>query len=148
MMEKITVPNDVLLGEVTRLIERGETVTLKAKGSSMLPFIVGERDSVVLERPGELTEDMIALAYVQGNRYVLHRIIAIDGDKVTLMGDGNLRGVERCRKKDVKAVATRIIKPSGEVDCNGQKHLRQVEAWKRLLPVRRWILAVYKRVFI
>lgn len=145
---KRTLPNDILLGEVSRLVEGGETVTLMAKGFSMLPFIVGGRDSVVLERPGELNTGMIVLAYVMGNRYVLHRIIALDGDKVTLMGDGNLKGVEMCRREDVKAVATKIVRPSGEVDCFGKSHQRKAELWKRLLPVRRWILAVYRRVFI
>ena len=148
MMVKKTLPNELILGEVSRLIERGETVTLKAKGTSMLPFIVGGRDSVVLERPDELKTGMIVLAYVVGERYVLHRIIAIEGDKLTLMGDGNLKGVEMCLRKDVKAVASRIIKPSGEVDCHGRRHLRQVAAWNMLKPIRRWILAVYKRIFI
>lgn len=148
MMVKKTLPNELILGEVSRLIERGETVTLKAKGTSMLPFIVGGRDSVVLERPDELKTGMIVLAYVVGERYVLHRIIAIEGDKLTLMGDGNLKGVEMCLRKDVKAVASRIIKPFGEVDCHGRRHLRQVAVWNMLKPVRRWILAVYKRIFI
>lgn len=145
---KMTLPNEVLLGEVSRLVEGGETVTLMAKGFSMLPFIVGGRDSVVLERPGELKMGMIVLAYVMGNRYVLHRIIALDEDKVTLMGDGNLKGVEMCRREDVKAVAIRIIRPSGEIDCFGESHQRKAALWKRLLPVRRWILAVYRRLFL
>lgn len=148
MMVRRTLPNDVLLGEVSRLVESGETVTLMTKGMSMLPFIVGGRDSVVLGRPDGLREGMIVLAYVHGGRYVLHRIIALDGDKVTLMGDGNIKGVEVCRKEDVKAVASRIIRPSGEVDCLGAGHLRKAAAWKKMLPARRLILAVYRRLFL
>ena len=44
-MQKVTVPNEILLGEVGRLIEKGDKVTLLTKGSSMLPFIKGEKDS-------------------------------------------------------------------------------------------------------
>lgn len=148
MMGKITLPNDVLLDEVARLVAEGETVTLMTKGASMLPFIVGGRDSVVLVRPEELFPGMIVLAYVQGGRYVLHRILSVDGTKVVLMGDGNIKGVEVCTPADVKAVAVRISKPSGEVDCLSKRHLRQAAIWKTLLPVRRWILAVYRRLFI
>lgn len=148
MMGKITLPNDVLLDEVTRLVAEGEVVTLMTKGASMLPFIVGGRDSVVLVRPEELFPGMIVLAYVQGGRYVLHRILSVDGTKVVLMGDGNIKGVEVCAPADVKAVAVRISKPSGEVDCLSKRHLRQAAIWKTLLPVRRWILAVYRRLFI
>lgn len=148
MMGKITLPNDVLLDEVARLVDEGEAVTLMTKGASMLPFIVGGRDSVVLVRPEELFPGMIVLAYVQGGRYVLHRILSVDGTKVVLMGDGNIKGVEVCAPADVKAVAVRISRPSGEVDCLSKRHLRQAAIWKTLLPVRRWILAVYRRLFI
>lgn len=148
MMGKITLPNDVLLDEVARLVAEGEKVTLMTKGASMLPFIVGGRDSVVLVRPEELFPGMIVLAYVQGGRYVLHRILSIDGTKVVLMGDGNIKGVEVCAPADVKAVAVRISRPSGDVDCLSKRHLRQAAIWKTLLPVRRWILAVYRRLFI
>lgn len=148
MMGKIILPNDVLLDEVARLVAEGEAVALMTKGASMLPFIVGGRDSVVLVRPEELFPGMIVLAYVQGGRYVLHRILSVDGTKVVLMGDGNIKGVEVCAPADVKAVAVRISKPSGEVDCLSKRHLRQAAIWKTLLPVRRWILAVYRRLFI
>ena len=147
-MEKKVLSNDVLLREVSRLVAEGESVTLMTKGVSMLPFIVGGRDSVVLEHPKELNPGLIVLACVGKDRYVLHRVISVDGDKVVLMGDGNLKGVERCLKADVKAVAVRILKPSGETDCLSRKHLRHADIWRKMLPVRRWILAVYKRLFI
>lgn len=148
-MEKKVLPNDVLLGEVSRLVADGESVTLMTKGVSMLPFIVGERDSVLLDMPsGELKPGMIALAEVKRGVYVLHRIVAVEDDMVTLMGDGNLRGCEVCRRSDVKAVATAIVRKGKMVDCNGARHQRQARIWRKLLPVRRWLLAVYRRVFI
>ena len=147
-MEKKIIPNDLLLGEVSRLVAEGEKVTIMTKGVSMLPFIRGERDSVLLQRPENLAPGMIVLAYVENRRYVLHRIMSMEGDKVTLMGDGNIAGVERCRIEDVKAVAVKIITPKGEIDCMSRKHLRRAAIWKSLLPVRRWILAIYRRLFI
>ena len=147
-MEKKIIPNELLLGEVSRLVADGETVTIMTKGSSMLPFIVGGRDSVVLRKTDTLRIGMIALAFVDGCRYVLHRIISVEGDVVTLMGDGNIAGVERCRICDIKAVAVQILTPRKHIDCMSRSHLRQAAIWKSMLPVRRWILAVYRRVFI
>ena len=147
-MEKKIIPNELLLGEVSRLVADGETVTIMTKGSSMLPFIVGGRDSVVLKKPDTLSIGMIALAFVDGCRYVLHRIISVEGDVVTLMGDGNIAGVERCRVGDIKAVAVQILTPCKHIDCMSRSHLRQAAIWKSMLPVRRWILAVYRRIFI
>ena len=147
-MEKKIIPNELLLGEVSRLVADGETVTIMTKGSSMLPFIVGGRDSVVLRKTDTLSVGMIALAFVDGCRYVLHRIISVEGDVVTLMGDGNIAGVERCRVGDIKAVAVQILTPRKHIDCMSRSHLRQAAIWKSMLPVRRWILAVYRRIFI
>jgi len=49
-MRTIAVPNEELLPEIARMLAGGETVTLKAKGNSMLPFIVGGRDNIVLQK--------------------------------------------------------------------------------------------------
>ncbi len=145
-MHKKVIPNDELLGEVGKLVAEGEKVTIMTKGSSMLPFIKGERDSVLLVKPSEPAVGMIVLAQVGKGAYVLHRIIAVDGDKVTLMGDGNIRGCERCRKKDVVAQAVRILRPDKEIDCLSRGHLVKARVWRSLLPLRRWILAVMRRL--
>lgn len=147
-MQKVIVPNEILLGEVGRLVEKGDKVTLLTKGSSMLPFIKGEKDSVLLEAPYELYPGLIALAQVRKGHYVLHRIMEIEGDKVILMGDGNLCGCEVCHKDDIVAVVSRIIKKDRQIDCYSRRHLRHARMWKWLRPVRRWILAVYRRMFI
>ena len=148
MMERKILPNDVLLGEVSRLVAEGESVTIMTKGTSMLPFIVGGRDSVRLVRPAELRPGMIVLAELHDGRYVLHRLISVNGQNLTLMGDGNIAGVERCRVGDVKAVAVTIVRPDKEIDTSGKKHQRQARIWKSLLPARRYLLAVYRRLFI
>ncbi|MCS3105152.1 hypothetical protein [Phocaeicola vulgatus] len=44
-------PNASLLGEVENMLADGRSVMLKATGNSMLPFIVGGRDSVLVRRP-------------------------------------------------------------------------------------------------
>ena len=53
-MKKVVMQNEILLTEVQRLVAEGESVTLKAKGTSMLPFIRGEHDNVVLVKPGHV----------------------------------------------------------------------------------------------
>ena len=77
-----------------------------------------------------------------------YRIISVEGDVVTLMGDGNIAGVERCRIGDIKAVALQILTPRKHIDCMSRSHLRLAAIWKSMLPVRRWVLAVYRRIFI
>lgn len=92
--------NEIIQNAV-RLVDEGLRVTFPVKGFSMLPFIIGSRESVDLVKPENLRVGDVVLAWVEGHRYVIHRIISIDGDRVTLMGDGNIAGHERDRKSVV-----------------------------------------------
>ena len=146
-MDKRVLPNDVLLGEVSELLDEGRDVIIPTKGNSMLPFIKGERDSVKLRRIEDFVVGDIALAETRKGVYVLHRIFAIDGDIVTLMGDGNLRGREICRRGNVVGVVMSILKDDGrEVDSRSPKAFRRARIWRRLLPFRRIILGIYRRI--
>ena len=115
-----------IIQEAVRLVEEGICVTLPVEGRSMLPFIIGGKDSVLLEKPTKVEIGDVVLAWVEQCRYVVHRIIAVNGDEVTLMGDGNIRGVERCRKDDIKATVSYVVDGKGRRrninDSFGRKH--------------------------
>ena len=147
-MNKVVVPNAILLGEVKALLAEGKDVVIPTKGNSMLPFIVGVRDSVKLRKLDTLEVGDIVLAELREGTYVLHRVFALDGDKVTLMGDGN-RGVEHCRRENIAGTALTILKDGEkEKDCRSPRALRRARAWRRLLPFRRILLGFYRRLFI
>lgn len=145
-MKKVVMHNNVLLPEVARLVAQGEDVTLCVKGVSMLPFIRGGRDSVTLTAVNEIKDYDIVLAEVADEVYVLHRVVGIEGDQVILMGDGNICGRERCHKDKVMAKAVWIIRDGRKVDCNSSGHLAAAKVWRLLLPLRRYILAIYRRI--
>lgn len=144
-MQKLVMSNHTLVTEISRLVNEGTHVTFVPKGSSMLPFIRGERDSVVLIKDDNIMPLDIVLAKV-GDSYVIHRILSIDGERVTLMGDGNLFGKEYCLRNDILAKVVKIIKGDKQIDCTGISHRRKALLWKRLLPVRRYLLAIYRRI--
>lgn len=140
------MPNDILLGEVGRLLEEGKDVELMTRGSSMHPFIRGDIDSVRLRKvPDEtLTVGDIVLAEVEKGRYVLHRIVDTGADGLTLMGDGNLRGREHCGRDNVLGKVTAVVVPSGKLKSPGKAVL-----WRRLGPyARRVLLAFYRRIIL
>ena len=138
-MGKVALSNEVLFGEVTRMLDEGLEVAMTPKGNSMLPFIHGGKDSVTLKRKGTYAVGDIVLACFNG-RYVLHRIIAIDGDKVTLMGDGNLQGCEKGRIDELCGTVVEIVNGKGRRRKPGKGRL-----WRRLLPVRRYILKIHRK---
>lgn len=148
-MNKVVIPNAILLGEVRSLLAEGKDVVIPTKGCSMLPFIRGSRDSVTLRKLDTLEVGDIVLAEIREGVYVLHRVFELDGDDVTLMGDGNIRGVEKCRRSDVAGTALNVLKDGvKEVDCRGPKAMRRARIWRRIMPFRRIILGFYRRLFI
>jgi len=144
-MRKLIIANDILVQEVSRLVAEGSEVTFVPKGNSMLPFIRGGLDSVVLVKADDIGVMDIVLARANST-FVIHRIIAMDGDEVVLMGDGNIAGVERCHRKDVLAKVAAIVKDGRRGDCTGWAHWIKARIWKGLLPLRRYLLAIYRRL--
>ena len=149
-MKQVTVPNAVMLGEVKNLLSEGRSVVILTKGLSMLPFIRGEKDSVVLEKASAVAPGDIALAEISPGKWVLHRVIEVNGDRVTLRGDGNIRGVEKCSCKDVAGVVTSIQRPDGRVkDPRTPNALKRWRRWCATpLLIRRGWLSFYRRVIV
>ena len=150
-MEKMVVDNDAFFADVLSVLAEGRRVTIPVKGYSMLPFIRGAKDLVVLEKAGEeLHPDDIVLFRVgpaEGGRYVMHRILSIDGDSVDIMGDGVPKSHEHVHRRQVLARAVEILRDGRRpVDPYAPRELRKVHAWQRLLPLRRYLLLLYRHL--
>ena len=143
------VPNNEILADLITLVNEGKRVSLPVKGLSMLPFIIGDKDCVELVRPDHVAVGDVVLAWINGCRYVVHRVIHIEGDMVQLMGDGNLTANEYCPLSDVKAKAEYIISENGS-----RRYIYSTwmvaagRLWWYLRPLRRFILAVYRRTWL
>lgn len=144
-----TVSDEQILADAVRFVNEGMAVTLLVKGRSMLPFIHGGTDSVVLTRPGQIRRGDVVLARIDGRRFVLHRVMEVSDTQVELMGDGNLLGRERCRPEDVLARADEVVKGDGRhLRLDTPRQRRAARLWRRLLPVRRYLLFIYRHTII
>ena len=118
------------------LLHEGQSVDVCVRGQSMLPFF---RSGSVIRlrplRPGDLRRGNVVLGETDGGHFVVHRILRVDAEAVTLLGDGNVAGTERI-------AAERI---HGIVDC-GALHLALARVWLWLRPVRKYPLWVLRRV--
>lgn len=145
-MNIVELPNDLFLKGVRELLQEGHTATLRVRGNSMRPFLEDRRDSIVLTAVTHVEVGDAVLSEISPGTYVFHRIIAIDGDQVTLMGDGNVRGTEHCTKEDVKANAVAVIRKGKTYSTESRRWRRYSRVWMRLRPVRRWLLAIHRRL--
>lgn len=135
-----------IIEEAIRLAREGVRVTFPVKGRSMLPFIIGGKESVILRGPGVIDVGDVVLAWADGCRYVIHRIIRIDGDCITLMGDGNLT-TEHCTLYDIKARVTHVVDDKERTHyLYNRWRMLAARMWYWLRPVRRYILFIYRKV--
>ena len=147
VMEKLVISNDVFFAEVIRMLREGRRVTIPVKGVSMLPFIRGGKDSVILEpveNAGTLAAGDIVLFRFEG-RYILHRIRKISGGTAEIRGDGAVSS-EHCPLQNIYGRVVTILK-KGRVPVSpcGRGYKLKVALWNSL-PLRRYILAIYRRI--
>ena len=137
MNDTRTIDNDTLLGEICLHLSNGKNVKLRAKGNSMRPFILGNKDIILLTPSDSLHKGDVVLARIDGKRYVIHRIIGIRGDKITLMGDGNLYATEECSRSDIYGTVEKIIREGKVHNMTSLYALLCAQAWRFTLPLRR-----------
>lgn len=109
------------------------------RGVSMRPLFKTHRDVVViLPPPPELKKYDVVLYTVAENKYVLHRVIGIDGDTLIIRGDNTYR------REYVPA--SRIIGILSEFNRRGKHHTVEERGykiysriWHYLYPVRHFL---------
>ena len=135
MSQARTIANRELFGIVRDTLLEGSTVRVTVNGQSMLPFF--RSGSTITLRPVR-EEDILKYSVVMadaGDAFVVHRIIEVGEEFVTLLGDGNYIGTERVAREKIYGV----------VDCSAL-HLFFAKIWLWLRPVRRFPLAIFRRI--
>lgn len=147
------VPNEIFFENLLSVIRETGMVTFVVKGFSMFPFLRNGKDMVCLRQyeGGELKRGDVVLFLFNGH-YILHRIIkktdTPSGTRYMLCGDGNVSGVEYASRETVFGVMEKRITPSGkEWRCSSFSWRFLSCVWMRLRPVRRYLLAVARRVY-
>ena len=120
-------------------LKDGKVIALVPQGISMLPFIKGGVDQVYLLKKDRVAVGDIVLVEYHG-KHILHRVYAVDGEKITLMGDGNLEGTEQVAADEVMGTVVDIV--------HDGRHLKPRKAWlwRHLLPIRRYLLKIHRKL--
>ena len=143
------VDNHILIPQMAALLREGKQVRFTPTGNSMRPFIEGGTDTVVLRLKNKVKVGDMCLAAIpfKANNaqviYVLHRVIRVKGNDITLQGDGNLRGYEYCTREDILGTVETIIKPDGR-----RVTPRNGWVWRWLCRPRSLWLKLYRHIFI
>lgn len=132
-----------------QLMNEGHSVTLRLRGISMRPFLEDNRDKAILKKAISPKVGDVVLAEIGDKHYVLHRIIKIEGEHVTMQGDGNV-STETCKMQDVHGIALGFYR-------KGRSELEKTDStkwkiysfvWMHLRPVRKYLLAFHRIVWL
>ena len=120
-------------------LNEGKMIQLTPQGISMLPFIQGGRDKVRIHKEEKVGVGDIVLAPHDG-RLILHRVYIIEGTRLGLMGDGNLKGMEWIDRSGVWGTVMEIVKPDGR--C---RKPRKAWLWRHTKPFRKLMLKLRRK---
>ncbi|MBR1514971.1 MAG: S24/S26 family peptidase [Bacteroidales bacterium] len=131
--------DEVVSNEMVQYLREGKTIQLAPQGNSMLPFIRGGQDKVLVRHEDKIKVGDIVLAFYRG-KWILHRVYDKDTRRITLMGDGNVRGVELVQEADIYGTVKAIISPSGRI-----RKPHRAWLWRNTLADRRIMLKINRK---
>ena len=143
------IENHIFMQEIRRMFNQQsrKSVTFVVKGVSMNPFLESGRDKVVLAPPRTPKIGDVVLAEVKKETYALHRVIKIENGTFTMRGDGNpLWMKETFTEKDIVGIADAFIRKGKQVSTSSRKWRCYSAFWKAMTPMRRILLAIYRRI--
>ncbi len=143
------IDNNVFFSFLEEEIAAGKTVSIRAKGSSMLPFIT--EDDILYLIPFNKTElkknDIILFKY--NNNYLLHRIIVKKNTYLLIQGDAVANYREKIKIDDVIALLEQIKKKNGKIiKCHSLRWRFLSCMWSILKPFRFLLLKIYKKTIL
>ena len=149
-MSTIVINKALMMEEIRTLISEGRTVSLTVKGNSMNPFLVNMRDQMTLGpwKDEDIRKGCVALVKdIKGN-YLIHRIIRRDKETVTLIGDGNVGLYETAQMNNIIGIMYSITRKGKVWKADDRIWKLYSWFWMLLLPLRRWPLGLWRRLFL
>lgn len=148
-MAKIIIKDkEEMMEGIRTLISEGKTVTISVKGNSMNPFIVHLRDHITLGpwKEEDIRKGTVALVKDAKGKYLIHRIIDVQENTVTLLGDGNIRLYETATKENIIAIMHSITRKGQEYSSSGLLWRTYSLIWMALTPLRRYPLGLWRKL--
>lgn len=148
-MGTIVKDQGIMMEEIRRLISEGKTVSIRAKGNSMNPFIEHMRDEMTMGpwKDEDIRKGCVALVKDTKGNYLIHRIIKRDKETVTLIGDGNVGLYETAEISNIIGIMYSVNRKGKEWNADSKVWKLYSWFWMLLLPLRRWPLGLWRRLF-
>ena len=136
------------VGLLRELIEEGKEVTFLVTGNSMSPFLIHERDTVFLRKPGRLLNRGDIVFYRrESGQYILHRIVHVNSDgSYDMIGDNQTEIEKQVRRDQVFALVCRVRRKGKILTAETFWWKFFAGPWLDLIPLRHVIVKMYSMV--
>ena len=138
------VDTDAYVSMLRDLVNEGKECRLLISGSSMAPFLVHERDSILFSKPDrELRRGDMVFYQRDNGQYVMHRILHVRPEGLYIIGDAQTEVEGPVKPEQVFALVTKVNRKGKWVGPGNFWWWFFSTVWLRLFPVRRLILKLY-----
>ena len=138
------VDTDAYVSMLRDLVNEGKECRLLISGSSMAPFLVHERDSIIFSKPDrELRRGDMVFYQRDTGQYVMHRILKVKPEGLYIIGDAQTEVEGPVRPEQVFALVTKVNRKGKWVGPGNFWWWFFSTVWLRLFPIRRLILKLY-----
>ena len=134
-----------VMHRIHHINKEGKEVSMMISGSSMNPFLIHQRDYILMKKPEEELKagDMVFFQR-RDEAYVMHRIHHINKEgKLFIIGDAQVDMEGPIDKEQVFAIITKV-KRKGKWIAPGDFWWEFFEhIWLHLIPFRRFLMKLY-----
>ena len=127
------------------IIQNGKEVSLMVSGSSMSPFLIHHRDTIIFKKPERPFKrgDMVFYRRPTG-QYVMHRIHHIDSKGMLyIVGDAQTEIEGPVNPQQVFAIIVKVIRKGKLIQPGNFWWWFFSHAWIRMVPIRPIIVRLY-----
>ena len=129
------------------LVSEGHDVSLIISGSSMSPFLIHHRDTVIIgpiENPLR-RGDMVFYERPNG-QFVMHRVQRVRPEGLYLIGDAQTQTEGPLSPSYVFAIVKAVRRKGRLLDEKSWQWRFFATVWLRLIPFRPLIIKIYRRI--
>lgn len=142
--ERRRVSTHDLFPIIEELLKTNKKVVFTISGVSMMPFLINNRDSVLLkkDRFDSLKKGSIILFQLSGGKYILHRIYKLQTGGYRTIGDNCFIEDGFVPYEAIVGVVDKIYKPDREISCDSLWWKGFSWIWIHTIPIRRYMMAM------
>lgn len=133
---------------IRETLDNGGTFSLTITGTSMYPFILGDRDQVTLAKiTQKLRKNDLPLYRRADGSFVLHRIVRVNKDGTyTCCGDHQFQLEYGLTEGQMVAIATEYVRKGKHLTNKNLLYRCYRTVWTWLLNYRRYFFAVQAKI--